>query len=133
MFMMLTKRNKIREKLKLKPFLFTFKTCPGVWRRATNNQTLKKIHAIGTKIVDAADGRADDRRRTDFDWMSFANSQAELIIGKKKYGFFFVVQKFKNRPNVWPRGKEVKFERNPRIIGACYSNTAGLRAKLGEI
>ena len=39
-----------------------------------HSQNLKGIHAITSEIIDATDGRAtDDRRRTNFDFMSSAD------------------------------------------------------------
>ncbi len=39
---------------------------------------MKEIHAITSDIIDATDGRTDDGRLTNFDFMSSADSQAEL-------------------------------------------------------
>ncbi len=58
----------------------------GIWPRGSHNENLKEIHAITSEIIDATDGRTDgrttdDRRRTNFDFMSSADivKQSEKI------------------------------------------------------
>ena len=60
---MLTKTKNIRKKVQ-KSFFFLqkFKKCLGIWPRESKNQNLKAIHAIGSQIIDATDGRTDDGR-----------------------------------------------------------------------
>ncbi len=72
---MSTKTKNIRKKVP-KSFFFKFKKRLGIWPRESKNQNLKEIHAIGSEIIDATDGRrmpdgrTDDGRRTNFDWNS---------------------------------------------------------------
>ena len=73
---MLTKTKNIRKKT----FFFQkFKKRPGVWPRASNNQNLKEIRALGSEIIVS---RTDGRQTTDklrFHELC-RHSQAELKI-----------------------------------------------------
>ena len=72
------------EKLFVKIFFFSkIKTGPSVWRKGSNNQNLKGIRALGTGIIATrTDYGRTDGRRMNFDFMSSADSQAELTIAK---------------------------------------------------
>ncbi len=48
--------------------------------RVSKNYNLKEIHAIGSKLIDAIDGRRPARRRMNSDLITSADSQAELKI-----------------------------------------------------
>ena len=56
----------------------------GIWPRESRNQNLKQIHAIGSEITDATDGRRTDGRRRNFDYMSSADV-VKLIIRKDDF------------------------------------------------
>ena len=74
---MLTKTKTIRRKLiknKKKSFFQKFKKCPSILPRGSNNQTLKEINALDSEIIVSwTDGRTDDRRRKNCDFMSSAD------------------------------------------------------------
>ncbi len=77
---MLTKTKNIRKKSKKFFFSQNEKTLLDIWPRGSHNSNLKEIHAITSEIIDATDERrvTDDGRRTNFDFMSSDDSQAEL-------------------------------------------------------
>ena len=56
---MLTKTKNIRKKKCFQKF----KNGSGIWPRGSNNQNLKEIHAIGSEIIDAIDGRKTDKAK----------------------------------------------------------------------
>ncbi len=73
---MLTKTKNIRKKSKKKKKKKKIKKSPGVWPRGSHNQNLKEIRALGSEIIATqTNGRhtMDDRRRTNFDFMSSAD------------------------------------------------------------
>ncbi len=68
---MLTKTKNIRKKFH---FFFLFKNERNDWAYGQGEVTtkiLKEIHAITSEIIDATDGRTDER--TNFDFMSSAD------------------------------------------------------------
>ena len=68
---LLTQSTRAKNIQKIIFFFQNSKKCLGIWPRESKNQHLKEIHAIGSDIIDATDGRTtDDERRTNFDFMS---------------------------------------------------------------
>ena len=61
-----------------KSILKKIKQSLGIYPRESKNQNLKEIHAMGSDIIDATDGRRTDGRtdgrRTNFDFMSSADT-----------------------------------------------------------
>ena len=65
---MLMKTKNIRNPPPQKKKIFCFKLkkkLRRVWSRESKNQNLKEIHAIGSEIIDATDGRRTDGGTTD--------------------------------------------------------------------
>ena len=59
---------------------------------------MKEIHALGSEIIATRNGRTEDGRRTNFDFMSSADSQAVLKMGGGKG--FQKLQKHPGEPTI---------------------------------